>query len=85
VKENYEALLSLQGLGSGIKLEFCGVQTPNDKPYIESFTVKQCCFAALAATSGRKFTGISMRISLKRVMDGKITWNGTITTGRTAR
>jgi len=37
VKENYEALLSLQGLGSGIKLEFCGVQTPNDKPYIESF------------------------------------------------
>ena len=21
----------------GIKLEFCGVQTPNDKPYIESF------------------------------------------------
>ena len=21
----------------GIKLEFCGVQTPNDKPYIQSF------------------------------------------------
>jgi putative transposase len=24
-------------MGCGIKLEFCGVQTPNDKPYIESF------------------------------------------------
>ncbi len=24
-------------IGSGIKLEFCGIQTPNDKPYIESF------------------------------------------------
>ena len=24
-------------IGCGIKLEFCGVQTPNDKPYIESF------------------------------------------------
>ncbi|MBI4430515.1 MAG: transposase family protein [Candidatus Omnitrophica bacterium] len=63
-------------ISCGIKLEFCGVQTQ-----MTSRTSR----ASSAATSGRKFTEINMRTFSRWSKDGKITWIGTTTCGRTGR